>query len=100
LKDHHDLAAAKRSHSSLGAADELLAVELDRASHDAAGFIDETKNGAGSNGFSRSRFADEPQNFTGTEGETHPIDGLDHARAGEEMGTQICDGKDRLRHGR
>src|SRR5437764_853948 len=60
LKDHRDAIAANVSHLFVAQGDEIFSLELDAAAgFDSAGWLDQSEDRKGGDGFSAARFSDD-----------------------------------------
>jgi hypothetical protein len=98
LKDHRDLAAAQLPHLVRGQADKIPALEQDAPTNHPPRRIDETEDREAGDRFSRSGFADEPEDFATSDFEADAIDGPDDALRCEEVRLQVLDTERRDRH--
>ena len=91
LKDQRDARAAHLTHLGLGQAQQVPPLEHHTAADDAAGRLNEAKNGKGGNGFAAARLADQSQSFARSNVKTDLVNGGNpRARPIEDNG-QILD---------
>ncbi len=102
LEDHRDLVAAEvadraamRVHGGEVHRGGILAMEQDAAAGDAAGRIDDLKDGARGDGFAGAAFADDAGGEPAGEGEGNAIHRAHQAGAGGEGDVEVAD----LQHG-
>ena len=86
LKDHRDTAAAHFLHFCCWKRFEVCTLEEDLATDNAARRVDKAQNGKAGYGFARTGFTHQPHDFASTNLKTHPVNRLENAAFGEEMG--------------
>ena len=98
LEDHRDVVAADRLHLGSVSAEQVAAVEADRAADDAARRVgDQAQDRQRGHALAAAGFADDAQRLAGAQREGHAVDGRAPAPTGrEEIGLQVLD----LEHGR
>ena len=94
LEDHRDRVAADVPHLLVGHREEVAAREPDRALDDPAGPLDEPHDRERRDALAAPGLADDAQGLAVADPEADPVDGLDHAVLGEEVGPQVLDGEE------
>ena len=100
LEDHGHGVAADVAHLVVRELQQVAAIEQDLAGHGAPRSFDEAHRRHRRDALAAARFADHPQRLTVPDLEADPVDGLDDAVLGEEVGLEAFDLKKILRRRR
>ena len=95
LEDHRDPVAPDLPHLLVRQAHEIRSVEHDLAGIDRARRRDEAQDRQAGHALAATGFAHETHDLAAPDREIDPVDGLDHALAGLERGSQAPDLEDR-----
>src|SRR5262249_36922765 len=79
--------------------EQVLLPKAELTAHNASGWSsNQPHNAEGANGLPTSRFANQRHSFASTHIITHPIDGADGPRGGEEIGFEVADCQQHIPH--
>ncbi len=99
LEDHRDAVAADLRHLRVALAEQLLALEQDRAA-DAGVLVEQAHDGQGRDGLARAGLAHDPERAALREVEGDAAHGVDAPRLGREADGEVADGEDGGGHAR
>ena len=98
LEDHADPFSPDPAHFFRGQMVDPHSGETDLAAGDAAGWIDQANDSKAGDRFSRAGFADHAQHFTLGDVEGNPVNGAQHAAAGDELHLKVAHGENGFGH--
>ena len=91
LRDHPDLTAAQPPHAALGNTGDVLVPEQDAAPGHAPGSRQQTDDGVGQGGLTRTRFPDDGQALARVDRQIRPADGRNQPGGGAKGHIEVLD---------